>query len=213
MLAISRDVDLERLGRTLAALHQVEFAAPGPVDPWYWAPVGRPAFERYADLLAAAGAPFASALARTLPELAALESLLEAPGDPRMCHCDLWANNVRITPSGSICVLDWDNCGAADPAHELAMVIFEFGYVDADRCRAIYSAYVDAGGPARITRPEQLTKVIAQFGHFWELGARRWLDPDATDEERSHLSEWLAEMDDQPLTVDVCHRIVHAVGG
>ncbi len=212
MRSISKDIDPEQLGRTLALLHRVDFASPADVDPWYFEPVGRAAFERYADLLAGAGAPFAPALAAAVPGLIALEELLETPRDHRMCHRDLWANNVRATPDGTLCVFDWDNCGTADPSHELAMVVYEFAYLDASRCHAIHSAYVDAGGPARLTRPGQLTMVIAQFGHFWEHGAREWLRPDTTPEERAHLCDWLLELDDQPLRVDVCEQIIAAVG-
>lgn len=213
LLPISVSLDPEQLGRTVAALHQVDFPTAGQVNPWYWAPVGREAFERYADQLTAVNAPFAPALTAAVPELVALESLLEPPSSIRICHRDLWANNLRATPDGAVCVIDWDNCGPADPGHELAMVLYEFGYLDAERCGTIYSSYVDAGGPGRLTRPQQLTMVIAQFGHFWELATIRWREPQTTEEERQHLCEWMAEMADRPLTVDVCHEMVAAVAG
>ena len=46
-------------------------------------------------------------------------------------------------------MIDFDNAGPGDPSREIAMVIFEFGRGDAVRQRALYDAYLDAGGPGR----------------------------------------------------------------
>ncbi len=201
-------LDPRRIGALLAALHRVELDVPGEVDPWYWAPVGRSALLRYADRLDDGAAPFAAQFRAAVPGLVELEGLLEAPVSPRLCHCDLWADNLRETTDGDLCVIDWDNCGPADPAHELAMVLFEFGRGSRERTRALYAAYVEKGGPARITRPGQLTMVIAQFGHFWEGAAQGWLDPAATEEDRLHAADRVAELVDPPLTVDLVAETV-----
>ncbi len=195
-------LDARRVGELLAALHQVDFTAPGDVDPWYWAPVGEQAWQSHAERLAAAGAPFADAFRAAVPGLVELERLLEPPRVTRICHCDLWADNLLRTPNGDLCVIDWDNSGPADPSHELGMLMYEFGLGDAERMRALYQAYVDAGGPARLTRPGQLTMVIAQFGHFWEQAAECWLDLEATDGERQHQEDRVAELSERPLTVE-----------
>ena len=74
----------------------------------------------------AAGAPYVDRLAEQLPHLVEVESIL-APMQPKqVCHLDLWADNLRRTSDGGLCVIDFDNCGPADPSRELAMVLVEF---------------------------------------------------------------------------------------
>ena len=43
----------------------------------------------------------------------------------RTCHRDLWADNVRTSHDGGLCVFDFDNAGLADPSQELAMILVE----------------------------------------------------------------------------------------
>ncbi len=93
------------VGRLLAALHQVDYAPPAGVletgvDPWYAAPVGEPVWSDLTARLEALGAPFAATFRAELPNLLALEDLFEEPRDLRMCHCDLWADNVLRTSVG-----------------------------------------------------------------------------------------------------------------
>ena len=210
-------LDPATVGRLVAALHRVDYAPAGVfeagVHPWFRAPVGEPLWRSLTERLEAAGAPFAATLRTEMTQLLALEDLLESPRDLRMCHCDLWADNVLRTPSGDICVIDWDNCGPADPSHELACAVFEFGQYDPDRMRALYDAYRAAGGPARLERPGQLTMLIAQFGHFWQKAAEEWLDPESTDADRIHAQGRVDELMDPPLTVEAAQRLVAAVTG
>jgi Ser/Thr protein kinase RdoA (MazF antagonist) len=209
-------LDPAAIGAMLAALHRVDFALPDDlrsagVDPWYCAPVGQATWDDLADRLTAASAPFAETLRHEIPHLLELEALLETPCELRMCHCDLWADNVLLTPTGDLCVIDWDNCGPADPSHELACAVFEYGQGDAGRMRALYEAYRAAGGPGRLDRPGHFTMLIAQFGHFWELAARQWLDPESTDADRLHAEARVAELMDPPLRVDTIRRLLAAV--
>lgn len=209
-------LDPELVGQLVAALHQVDFRPPpgvlaAGVDPWYHEPLTQGAWSGLVARLEAAGAPFASTLRAEMPYLVALEGLLEPPRRQRMCHCDLWSDNVLRATSGELCVVDWDNCGPADPTHELACVVFEFGQGDPNRMRALYGAYRSAGGPARLERPGQLTMLIAQFGHFWQLAAEQWLDPESTEADRSHGEERVAELMDPPLRVEAVHALVDAV--
>ena len=210
-------IDPVEVGHLLAALHQVDHVpAPGVLEagvhPWYRAPVGLPTWTDLVERLEGAGAPFAGTLRAEVPELVALEALFEAPRDLRMCHCDLWADNVLRTSSGELCVIDWDNCGPADPSHELACAVFEFGQWDADRMCALYQTYLADGGPARLERPGRLTMLIAQFGHFWELAAKSWLDPASTEAERGHAEDRVAELMDPPFRVSQVLDIMAAVG-
>lgn len=206
-------LDPALVGRALAALHRVEFPCEGGVDPWYWEPAGRDCFGNWASRLEAARAPVAETFRAAIPGLLELEERFEEPSAVRMCHRDLFANNVRSTPDGRLCVIDWDNCGPADPAHELAMVVYEFGYPDATRSRALHDAYVAAGGMARLVRPGQLTMVAAQFGHFYALAAEEWLDPTSSDEDRAHAIARIDELQDKPLSVEAARWIVDSVAG
>ena len=74
----------------------------------------------------AADAPFAEALDAEISELLRLEALIEPPTNLQSCHRDLWADNILPTPTGGVCVIDWENCGLADPAQELPMAMIDF---------------------------------------------------------------------------------------
>jgi thiamine kinase-like enzyme len=55
----------------------------------------------------------------------------------RTCHRDLFADNVLGTEAGGLCVIDWENCGLADPSQELGLVAFDFGAGDPDRRKTL----------------------------------------------------------------------------
>ena len=116
-----------------------------------------------------------------IAELLRLETLLAPPTNLQSCHRDLWADNMLPTPTGGLCVIDWENCGLADPAQELPMAMIDFGLGDQRRIAELYLAYLDAGGPARISGLGSFTMVIAQFGHFWESAITAYLATDAAE--------------------------------
>jgi aminoglycoside phosphotransferase (APT) family kinase protein len=206
-------LDPVEVGRLVAALHQVPFEGGPPVDPWYAEPVGRQAWERLAEMLALGQAPFAGRLAAALDELNALDALVVAPRDVRMCHRDLWADNLRSTASGEPCLIDWEDCGLADPSMELASVVWEFGQGDPARARAVHEAYVSAGGPGRVRDESDFSMGIAQLGHIGQRACTDWLRAGATDEERAFAAEWFGEFVDEPLTRDTIAMLLDAVGG
>jgi Ser/Thr protein kinase RdoA (MazF antagonist) len=193
-------LDPALVGATLAAIHQVFVPAEGPVDPWYVEPVGPAAWDRLAEQLRAAAAPFAGRFAALRDELVALEHWLAPPSALRTCHRDLWADNVRPTAQGGVCVIDWENSGPADPSQELACVLFEFGRTDPGRARALMAAYGTAGGPAAVTRPGHFTMLIAQLGHIAQLAAEDWLEPNVRNPDRADAEAWIAEILDEPHT-------------
>ena len=51
------------------------------------------------------------------------------------------------------------------------------------RCRDLYDAYRDNGGPGRIDRPGNFSMVIAQISHIGEISCARWLDPARRDQQ------------------------------
>ena len=103
---------------------------------------------------------------------------------------------------GTVCVIDWENCGLADPAHELPMALLDFCFGDQGRAVALYAAYRENGGPARLRHRGDFTMVIAQFGHFWEMAIESYLAADATADDKSHSIERIAELTSMPLRLE-----------
>ena len=68
----------------------------------------------------------------------------------RWCHLDLWADNLRGTPDGAACVIDFDS-GSGDPSRELGMVLFEFARTDRERLHALATWTRRPGGSGRVT--------------------------------------------------------------
>ena len=85
----------------------------------------------------------------------------------------------------------------------------EHAGVDVIRARALYDAYRDGGGPARLRDEADFTMIIAVLGHITQIASRRWL---ATTEpsERDDLAAWAAELTDRPLTRQVIHQLLQA---
>ena len=180
-----------------------------PVDPWYVAAVGEPGWRELTARLRDARAPFADRLEALVPDVLAAEALLVEPDAVQVCHLDLWADNVLRTPDDGLVVLDWENTGPGDPAGELGVVLFEFGLGDPDRMRELFASYVEAGGPARLRTPGDLTMLIAQAGHIAQIGCERWLKA-TTDEERADNAAWVGEFLDEPVTVATVEAILDA---
>jgi fructosamine-3-kinase len=204
-----RDLDATVLGRLLAALHTVGGPTTGAVDPWFVEPVGRDHWVELVAELRLAGAPFAGVLGDLVDDLATSEAVLESPRDVIICHRDLWADNLRAAADGSAVVIDWDNCGPAPMAGELAMVLVEFGSTPA-RARELYTAYVEADGPARITGPGDFTMPITVLHHIVEIGARQWLAASGVLARRRAAGR-VTEFTDHPLLLADIERLLDAV--
>jgi Ser/Thr protein kinase RdoA (MazF antagonist) len=202
------DLDAGELGRLVASLHQVEFAGTVGTNPWYEEPVGEGRWRQIVRELRAGSAPFADELEALVPELVRLEGHLGgSPRSLRTCHRDLWADNVRRTAGGALCVFDFDNAGMADPSQELALVLVEFSGDDAVRAHAIQDAYAEAGGPGRVAGPRDFAMVIAQLAHIVVEGCRRWLAA-TTDDARADNEAWIREFLDRPLTPAAIERLL-----
>ena len=111
------------------------------------------------------------------------------PGQPysRTCHRDLWADNVRRTDEGGLCVFDFDNAGLADPSQELAVILVEYG-TRPGRAALIRDAYAEAGGPGRVEDAKDFAMAIAQLSHILVEGCRRWLSTGVPGESRASRS-------------------------
>jgi thiamine kinase-like enzyme len=205
------DLDPVAVGRLIATIHRVPFAGSEPVDPWFTDPVGADRWDELCRALAAAGAPFAKLMAEYRHERVALEELLEPPTDLRTCHRDLWADNVRRTTAGELCVIDWDDCGLGDPSQELCLILYEFGCGDAGRTSALYTAYVEAGGPGRVDRRGNFSTVIAQLGHIGENSCQAWLTADSPHERERNVGRVHEFAGDRPLTRSVIDGILDAI--
>jgi hypothetical protein len=53
--------------------------------------------------------------------------------------------------------------------------------------------------------------LIAQFGHFFEAAAMEWLDPESSDEDRTHSIRRIDELLTRPLTIERIDEILEAV--
>jgi len=211
MLDADPSIDPAGVGRVVGTLHRVPFAGTQPVHAWYTEPIGA---DRWDALIAAArvaGAPFAEQLASRRDALAALDALVVPPGPTRTCHRDLWSDNLRATPHGDLCLIDWEDCGLADPSMELAAVLWEFARTDPVRARALHDAYVDAGGPGRVRARTDFSMLIAQLGHIGARACADWLSAD-TDAARTFAAEWFAQFVDDPHTIDQIDMLLDAVG-
>jgi aminoglycoside phosphotransferase (APT) family kinase protein len=207
----NRYLEPTAVGGLIASLHRIPFPELRPEDPWYREPITGERWDELVRHLSAARAPFAGALASYRDELVALGDLVEPPTALRTCHRDLWADNVRATVAGGICVFDWENFGLADPSQELALVLFEFGAGDARRIRTIHDAYANAGGPGHVTERATFSMLIAQLGHIGEAGCRQWLGHPDSSAEREHAAAWVGEFLGEPLSRDAIDAILDAV--
>jgi aminoglycoside phosphotransferase (APT) family kinase protein len=203
-------LDPGAVGAVVATVHRVRFEGGGEPDAWSHSPVGARRWDELVAELRAAGAPFAGRLADLRDELVALEEWLEPPSRLRTCHRDLWADNLLPTRQGTVCVLDWDQSGPADPSHELACVLFEFGRTDPGRARALTCAYADAGGPGEVARRGHFSMLIAQLGHITETAARDWLVPSRRTPTREDAQAWVGEVLDDPHTRQVLDALLAA---
>jgi thiamine kinase-like enzyme len=192
-------IDPARVGATVAALHQAVRPAEGRPHEWSTAPIGADGWDALLAEARRREAPFADRLAALRSELLALEALLTPMEPVQTCHLDLWYDNLRATPSGELCLLDWDNCGPGDPSREIAMVLFDFARTSPDRIATLYAAYCDAGGPGRVRTPADFSLLIAQLGHIGAMQMRRWLDPGASDTERAYALRGIEEFLGDPL--------------
>ena len=199
------DLDPAVIGQVTAALHQVAVVGSNPEHWWYTEPVGADGWDSLLAETESAGAPFAGVLAAYRPELVALEELIEPAETLRCCHRDLWADNVLPVAPCGVCVIDWENAGLADPAQELALVVFEFWRGDADRAATLLRSYDVAGGPGRLDRPQRFSMVVAQLGHIGQAACRQWLDattPAERERAEGRVEEFLGPSRLDRATID-----------
>jgi Ser/Thr protein kinase RdoA (MazF antagonist) len=201
LLAMDPSLDPALIGATLAAIHQVHYAPARPLIGWYTEPVGARRWTQLLDDARAAAAPFADVLAAEITELLRLEALIEPPTNLQSCHRDLWADNILPTPTGGVCVIDWENCGLAAPAQEIPMAMIDFAFGDQRRVAELYLSYVEAGGPGRVSGYGSFTMVIAQFSHFWESAIIAYLATNAAEAAKAHSLDRIAELLSPPLRV------------
>jgi aminoglycoside phosphotransferase (APT) family kinase protein len=211
LLACDPGLDPAMVGTAVAGIHQVSGAGGGAPDPWFQEPVGADRWDELVTELRAAGAPFAGRLAALRDELVALESWIVPPQVLQTCHRDLWADNVLPTRDGGLCVIDWENSGAADPNQELGCLLFEFARGDAGRAQQLMAAYREAGGHAVVSRHGHFSMLIATLGHVTEIAATDWLTPNVRSPERADSAAWISEVLDEPHTRDVLESLLTAV--
>ena len=206
------DVGLDpgAVGDLVASIHRMGYAADGPPHRWYTQPVGEQRWDALLAEVARSGYPRGGELLAQRDELCLLEGLIEPPRRLQRLHLDLWADNVRATASGGLCVIDWDNSGPGDPRQELAAVLFEYCAASPERARRLAAAYAAAGGTAKVTRPEDFSMCVAQLGHILEWQCGNWLRS-STEVARAHVERALDEFVDRPLLRATIDELVDAV--
>ncbi|WP_331769106.1 phosphotransferase family protein (plasmid) [Embleya sp. NBC_00888] len=175
----AREVLVEQVGRTLAAIHtvfaeRVPFLGPArdaaeavaQMDTWLTRlDVGSPILELAARWLAANAPP---------------------AGPASLVHGDVRTGNLLVAPDGLVAVLDWELAHVGAPAEDLGWFCTRAWQFGADAKPAggfgtreeLLAAYTAAGG-SPITRPEL---------HFWEVfGTFKWALTCVT-QSRLHLS-------------------------
>jgi Ser/Thr protein kinase RdoA (MazF antagonist) len=204
------DLDPAAVGGLLATLHRDPLSAAGPVDAWYAEPVPEATWQNLGGALAGAGAPFAAEFEDFARHQLRIQEFFAPPRGLQLCHRDLWADNLRTTTMGGLCVIDWELCGPADPGQELAVLLVEFCYGSPQRASTLYAAYRDGGGTGRITGRGDFTMAQAQFGHFATTAAQRWL---ATDDEqsRNRAEAWFRLGLENPLDLAHVDELLGAV--
>ena len=203
-------LDPAAVGRLVAVLHRTIVPVWGQPHPWYTEPVGT-GWDELVALGYEQQAPFADRLAAERDELGALEAMLRPMAPLQTCHLDLWADNLRRTAEGGLCLIDWDNCGPADPSREVALILFEFGRGDHRRLRAIYDSYLDNGGPGRLNTEADFSMLIAQLGHIGEMHLRRWLAAPPAASLRVREEAGIEEFLGDPLRRSTIEDILDAI--
>ena len=189
-------LDPASVGTAVARLHGVVVPATETPHEWNTEPVGAVEWRALVKAARGAGAPYADRLAALVPDLLAMEELLTPMVGRQWCHLDLWADNLRGTPDGEVCVFDFDNAGPAEPTRELAMVLFEFARTGRDRLHALVAAYEEAGGSGRVSRAEDFGVTIAQLHHIGRHQVLGWLharDPEARARAHAGVEEFVGE--------------------
>lgn len=204
-------VDPARVGAAVAALHRTVRPADAAADPWYTDGVGAAGWDEILTEARRQQAPFGDRLAALEGEFLALESLLTPMRPVQTCHLDLWFDNLRATPDGGLCLLDWDNCGPGDPSRELALVLFDFARTSPDRTATLYAAYRDADGPGRVETPTDFSLLIAQLHHIGAMQMRRYLDPATSPADLGRALTGVDEFLDDPLERTTIDAILAAV--
>jgi aminoglycoside phosphotransferase (APT) family kinase protein len=206
-----RSIDPASVGRLVAGLHRVPFDGRQPLHEWYTEPIGADRWDALISASRVADAPFAERFAARRDALIALDAIVRPPGDVRTCHRDLWSDNLRATVDGDLCLIDWENCGLADPAMELAVVLWDFGRTDPERARTLYDAYEDAGGPGQVGKPSDFSMLIAQLGHIGARACADWLAA-TRDDRRAFAVTWFGEFIDEPHTIEQIEMLLDIVG-
>lgn len=189
-------LDPASVGTAVARLHGVVVPATETPHEWHTEPVGAAEWRALVKAARGAGAPYADRLAALVPDLLAMEELLTPMVGRQWCHLDLWADNLRGTPDGGVCVIDFDNAGPAEPTRELAMVLFEFARTGRDRLHALVAAYEEAGGSGRVSRAEDFGVTIAQLHHIGRHQVLGWLharDPEARARAHAGVEEFVGD--------------------
>jgi hypothetical protein len=210
---LERDPNLDpvAVGRIVASIHRVPFPEIRGEDPCYREPITSDRWQELRDDLKAAGRRSRTNSRPTAPNWLCSER----SSNRRPCSRPAIGIFGRTTSARPPMVgsASWTGrtSGSPTPSQELCLVLFEFGAGEAERARDIYRAYVETGGPGRVTGRRTFSMLIAQLGHIGEAGCEQWLTAEASSPEREHAATWVGEFLEQPLSIDAIDRILDAI--
>jgi aminoglycoside phosphotransferase (APT) family kinase protein len=207
-------VTTRELARTVAALHAADLPADPEPEPWFGRGVPAVQWDGLVAAGRAAGEPWAEDLAAAVPEFGAMAEWVteDDPATLRMCHRDISTRNVRRTPAGEVVVLDWENCGPADPVRELAVLLVVHAMVtDPGQAPLLYGAYCDLGGPARIRGLADFSAAARGQAELVRLYVEQALDDRLPAADRQFARERLAWMLPPRVTVVAVARLVEGL--
>lgn len=206
-----------RAGATLAAIHEVAPPTDRPIQgPWV-SPADRPTEERWAALLdrvRAAGVQWTdelAALCRPIEELSTVTA--EPPNDSIVIsNCDIGVEQVRMGPGGELVVMHWDFSGPMVPEWELATTLFHWtqGGANLESASALSNGYRERRGHLPSLALGSFSSVIT--GWLTWLLHRAWEASDPVpSEKRDFADRTVAEVLEEPLTVDKLQALIDAV--
>jgi Ser/Thr protein kinase RdoA (MazF antagonist) len=193
-----RDVvaPLETVAAILGRLHAIAPADDRPVHPWYREPPDRDAWPALLERARTGGAEWTPAFERIVPILVESTARAGRPPSTRArlvtCHLDYNPENVLVDTAGRVCVVDWENSGAAELEQELASALAEFARGPSEAARFL-AAYRDGGGPGRLRGRRSFAMTFVVQANLIRAYVRRALDAGDPEDAR-RAAFWIEDI-------------------
>ena len=192
----------------MARIHALDLQAAKPSPKALAAVAVQPDWPELLDRARAIGAAWAGELAAVLPVIDALDEIVRI-GRLRedrliMCHRDIDAKNVLVTPDGGILLVDWDAAGPVSPRMEATFGAFTWAgahddAIDAHEHRinvpmlgAFFAGYRAAGGAGFRVERADFAEMLQVMMQWYRFNVRRALGERLNDADDRTLGEGIA---------------------